>query len=346
LTDYLNKNNFLIELGIGTMATAFRAVYGKDGPVIALLAEYDALPGVGHACGHNIIAASAVGAGVAGKYLVDRYGGRIVVLGTPAEELYGGKITMVDNGIFNDIDVAMIVHPGVCNRVTIDTLACVSLDVEYFGKAAHAAASPEQGVNALDAIIMAFNAVNALRQQMRETARIHGVITHGGKVANIIPDYTAAKFIIRATEMEYLDELKQKVLDCFVGASVSSGAKLSYSWGDITYDSMKNNLSLAEVFSNNMQFLGRKVDSVQSGYGFGSTDMGNVSHAVPAIHPIVAIASPDVSVHSVEFSEAAASEAGHKGLLDAAKALAMTVADLLHRPDILQKIGEEFKVIN
>jgi amidohydrolase len=342
LADYLEKHDFTVDRGIGSLATAFKASYGKDGPVIALLAEYDALPGVGHACGHNIIAASAIGAGVACKYLVDRCGGVITVLGTPAEEYYGGKVTMVSSGVFDGIDIAMMVHPGVHNRVTIDALACISLDIEYFGKAAHAAASPEQGINALDAIILAFNAVNALRQQIKEKARIHGVITHGGEIANVIPDYTAAKFIIRARDLEYLEELKQKVLDCFVGASVSTGTKLKYEWGDITYDSMKNNMSLAEVFADNMNSLGRTAGPVHSDYGFGSTDMANVSHVVPAIHPIVAIASPEVAVHSVEFAEAAASEAGHNGLLDAAKALAMTVADLLSSPELLSKTRNEF----
>jgi amidohydrolase len=342
LTDYLRKNNFMVETGTSNMKTAFKATYGKEGPVIALLAEYDALPGVGHACGHNIIAASTVGAAVASKLLVDTFGGMIVVLGTPAEEYFGGKVPMVENGVFDDIDAVMMVHPGVCNRTTIDTLACINIDVEYFGKAAHAAASPEQGINALDAVILAFNAINALRQQMHEKARIHGIITHGGKIANVIPDYTAAKFFVRAPTIEYLNELKQKVMDCLVGASVSSGARLNYTWGDITYDSMKNNFSLAEVFDSNLRSLGRATDPVRSSYGFGSTDMGNVSHVTPAIHPIIAIASPFVAVHSVEFAEAAASEAGHNGLLDAAKALAMTVADLLSTPDILHKVRDEF----
>ena len=342
LTGYLEKNGFQIEKGVGGLPTAFKAVYGSGGPVIALLAEYDALPELGHACGHNIIATSAVGAGVVGKCVVDSHGGTVAVIGTPAEELFGGKVMMVKAGVFEEVDAAMIVHPGVRNMATIEALACVSLDIEFFGRAAHAAAHPEQGVNALEAMILAFNGLNSLRQHIKDKARIHGIITHGGEAANIVPAYSAAKLLVRALDNAYLDELKEKVLNCFAGASLATGARLDHKWGEAAYSPMKNNLSLAQLFSQNLEFLGRKIVPFEMHFGFGSTDMGNVSQVVPSIHPTVAIVPRGVSLHSVDFALAAASKAGHEGLLDTAKALAMTVADLLGEPEALAKVKEDF----
>ena len=342
LTGYLSENGFQIEKGIGGLPTAFKAAYGKSKPSIALLAEYDALPEIGHACGHNIIAASAVGAAVASKLIVDNFAGTVFVLGTPAEELFGGKVPMLQAGVFDGIDAAMIVHPWVYNRASNEALACIGLDVQFFGKAVHAAAFPEEGINALDAMILASNGMNSLRQHIRDGARIHGIITHGGEAANVVPAYAAATFLIRAQDNNYLDELKQKVLKCFEGAALASGARLDYKWHDIAYAPMKNNLALAHLFAQNLESLGRRVEPFKSLYDFGSADMGNVSQVVPAIHPSIAIVSPSVLLHSVDFAIAAASESGHKGLLDAAKALAMTVADLLGEPENLTRVKDEF----
>lgn len=340
LTEYLARNGFQVEKGIGGLATAFKAVYGNDKPVIALIAEYDALPEIGHACGHNVIAASAVGAAIASKFIVDSCGGTVAVFGTPAEELFGGKVIMLKAGVFDGVDVAMTVHPGLRNTVTTEALACIGLDIEFFGKAAHAAAYPEEGINALEAMILAFTAVNSLRQHIKDNARVHGIITRGGEAANVVPAYSAATFLVRAADNAYLDELKQKVLNCFKGASLATGARLEYRWGEVVYAPMKNNLALGQLFAQNLESLGRKVEPFEP--HFGSTDMGNVSQVVPAIHPFVAIASPDVLLHSVDFAQFAASEAGHAGLLDAAKALAMTVADLLSESQVLVRVKEEF----
>jgi len=342
LTDYLTRNGFQVENGIGGLTTAFKAAYGSSKPVIAMLSEYDALPEIGHACGHNIIAASAVGAGVASKCVVDNCGGTVVVFGTPAEELFGGKVFMLREGVFDEVDAAMIVHPGVRDAATTEALACIGLDIEFFGKAAHAAAYPERGVNALEAMILAFNAVNSLRQHIKDRARIHGIITRGGEAANVVPAYSAAAFLVRAMDNSYLDELKQKVLNCFEGAALATGARLDYRWSEVSYAPMKNNLALAQLFAQNLQSLGRRVELFEPHFGFGSTDMGNVSQVIPAIHPSVAIVSPDVLLHSADFAVAAASESGHKGLLDAAKALAMTVVDLLSEPQALAKVKGEF----
>jgi amidohydrolase len=341
LTSYLEDSGFRVERGIAGLATAFRATYGQDSPRIALLAEYDALPRIGHGCGHNIIAASAVGAAVASKSIIDQLGGIIVVLGTPGEESLGGKIDMVEAGAFKDIDVAMIAHPNTRNMVTVQALACSSLEVEFFGEPAHAAAQPHKGINALEAMILAFTSINSLRQHIRGEARIHGIITDGGEAPNIVPAHSAAVFLIRAPDDDYLDELKDKVLNCFIGASVASGARLEYNWRDRTYAPMKNNATLAQLFSRNLESLGRYVEAFDPRFGFGSTDMGNVSQWVPSIHPTIAIAFSEVLIHTPEFATAAASEAGHEGLMDAAKAMAMTVADIL-QPGMLDKIKQEF----
>jgi len=342
LTSYLAGNSFQIKKGIGGLPTAFKAAYGSSKPIIALLAEYDALPEIGHACGHNIIAASAAGAAVASKLVVDNFGGTVTVFGTPAEELFGGKAFMLQAGVFKGVDVAMIVHPGVRDSAMNEALACIGLDIQFFGKAAHAAAYPEQGINALEAMILAFNAVNSLRQHIKDRARIHGIITRGGEAANVVPAYSAASFFVRAQDNIYLDEIKQKVLRCFEGAALATGARLDYKWAEIVYAPMKNNLVLAQLFAQNLESLGRKVEPFEPYFDFGSTDMGNISQVLPAIHPSIAIVSPNVLLHSAEFVQAAASESGHKGILDAAKALAMTVADLLSGPEALAKVKDEF----
>jgi len=341
LTSYLEDSGFHVEQGTAGLATAFRATYGQGSPRIALLAEYDALPKIGHGCGHNIIATSALGAAVASKSIIDQLGGSIVVLGTPGEEVFGGKIDMVKAGVLKEIDVAMIVHPDVRNMVTIQALACSSLEVEFFGQPAHAAAQPYKGVNALEAMILAFTSINSLRQHIKGEARIHGIITDGGEAPNIVPAHSAAVFLIRAPDNEYLDELNGKVLNCFVGASVASGARLEYSWRNKAYAPMKNNATLAQLFSQNLELLGRHVEAFDPSFGFGSTDMGNVSQVVPSIHPTIAIASLEVLIHTQEFASAAASEAGHEGFVDAAKAMAMTVADTL-QPGMLDRIKQEF----
>jgi len=341
LTSYLEDSGFHVEQGIAGLATAFRATYGQGSPRIALLAEYDALPKIGHGCGHNIIATSALGAAVASKSIIAQSGGSIVVLGTPGEEVFGGKIDMVKAGAFKEIDVAMIVHPDVRNMVTIQALSCSSLEVEFFGRPAHAAAQPYKGINALEAMILAFTAINSLRQHIRGEARIHGIITDGGEAPNIVPAHSAAVFLIRAPDNEYLAELKERVLNCFTGASVASGARLEYRWRDRTYAPMKNNATLAQLFSQNLESLGRHVEAFDPRFGFGSTDMGNVSQVVPSIHPTIAIASPEVLIHTQEFAAAAASEAGHEGLMDTAKAMAMTIADIF-QPGMLDKIKQEF----
>jgi amidohydrolase len=342
LTGYLEDKGFHVERGIAGLPTAFRATYGQGSPRVALLAEYDALPKMGHGCGHNIIGVSAAGAGVASKHIVDQLGGSVVVLGTPAEEGFGGKIDIVKAGAFEEIDVAMIVHPDTRNLSTEEALAASTLEVEFFGRPAHAAAQPHKGINALDAMILAFTSINSLRQHVRGDARIHGIITDGGEAPNIVPAHSAAVFLVRALDDDYLAELRDRVLNCFTGASVATGARLEYRWRDRIYTPIKNNMTLAGLFKQNLESLGRKVEAFDPRFGLGSTDMGNVSQVVPSIHPAIAIAPREVLIHTPEFAAAAASEAGHSGLLDAAKAMAMTVADIL-QPGTIDRIRQEFR---
>jgi amidohydrolase len=346
LTQYLEKNGFTVQRGICELETAFRGSYGEGKPAIALVAEYDALPHLGHACGHNLIAGGSVGAAVAAKEAVDQWGGSVQVIGTPAEELYGGKVIMAKRGAFDSLDVAMMVHPGSHNAAVTPALACIALEVEFFGRAAHAAGHPEAGINALEAMLLSFAAINSLRQHIKDKARIHGIITDGGDAANVVPAHSAGNFLVRAEDDAYLDELKEKVLDCFVSGATATGARLEYRWGETRYAPMRNNITLAKLFRQNMESLGRRMPLYDPDRSFGSTDMGNVSQVVPGIHPGVAIVSPEVVNHSPEFALAAASEAGIEGMLDAAKAMAMTIVDLIASPETAAQVKREFRKKN
>jgi amidohydrolase len=343
LADFLEKQGFELERGIFGLNTAFQASYGKGGPVIAFLAEYDALPELGHACGHNIIAVASTGAGAAAKPAVDQYGGKIVVIGTPAEELYGGKIPMAQKGAFSSLDAAMMVHPGGHDSVVTEALACQGLQIEFFGKASHAAGRPEAGINALEAMIQSFNSINSLRQHIKSKARIHGIITDGGQAPNVVPAHSAGVFLVRAEDEAYLEDLKKRVLNCFIGAAAATGARLEYKWDDICYAPMLNNLTIGKLFVRNMREIGHNMKMVDADKSFGSTDFGNVSQLLPGIHASVRITSGrGVVTHSPQFAEAAVSEKGLEAMLDAAKALAMTAADLLAEPASLVRARNEF----
>lgn len=343
LTQCLEKNGFTIERGICELPTAFRASYGHGKPVIGFLSEYDALPGLGHACGHNLICTTAVGAALASKLAVDELGGSILVIGTPAEEKYGGKAIMAERGAFDNLDVAMIVHPKGFNAVTRPSLVSQDLEVQFFGKAAHAASKPWEGINALDAMLLSIMAINSLRQHIKDKARIHGIITKSGEVSNAVPAYSAGTFKVRAEDEAYHDELKQRVLNCFIGAATATGARLEYKWPGVRRAPMRSNLTLAQLFIQNMQPLGREMQlAAPPEEGIGSTDVSNVSQLVPTLYPYVAIAPLEVLGHSPDFAAAAASEAGIRGMLDAAKALAMTVVDLLANPKLISQVKQDF----
>ncbi|WP_422448582.1 M20 family metallopeptidase [Thermoanaerobacterium sp. DL9XJH110] len=313
----------------------------KPGPRIAFLAEYDALPEIGHACGHNIIAAASFGAAAALGALGEELSGEVMLVGSPAEETDGAKVLLVEKGIFKGVDAAMMVHPG--NRTTVyaTSLAMEALEFTYTGKAAHAAAAPHMGVNALDAIILLFNGINALRQQLKSDVRIHGIITEGGRAPNIIPDRAVARFYVRAKEKDHMLQVKEKVIACARAAELATGASLSYRNFEFGFDNLITNRTMAEAFKQNLKQLGYLEISDEE-EGIGSTDMGNVSQAVPSIHPHIAIAKRDVALHSIEFCEAAGSERGKEAAVLSAKALAMTAIDLLQKPELLKKVKDEF----
>jgi amidohydrolase len=342
LIDFLSGNDFDVEKGICGLPTAFRGTYGKGKPVIAFLAEYDALPKLGHACGHNLIAVASLAAAMASRRAVDSLGGRVAIFGTPGEELYGGKAIMAVAGAFDGVDAAMIAHPGGGGRVLMNTLACETLKVEFKGVAAHAAGAPELGVNALEALLQSFNAINSLRQHIRSSERISGIITDGGEAANIVPAHAAAEFIVRAETDPLLDTLKKRVMACFTGAAGATGAKLKYSWGE-RYAAMISNVTLARLFHENMLSLGRPIDLGENSLLYFSTDVGNVSQLVPAVQPMVSIAPPGVMIHTPRFAKAAATPDALDAMLDAAKAMAMTAVDLLAGPDTLKKVRGEFR---
>ena len=334
LSNTLRVHEFTVTEGVYNIETAFRAEYtsSKMGPTVAFLCEYDALPGIGHACGHNLIAAMGMGAGIGLKTVIDDIGGRIVVLGTPAEETDGAKIAMISAGAFDDIDIAMMTHPGAVSETSGSSMALNAYEFKYFGKSAHAAQSPEQGINALDAVIQLFNGINALRQHVPDDVRIHGIITDGGKAPNIVPDYAAAQFYIRAGSKAVRDMVTKKVLCCADGAAEMTGARLETSVFNQPYDDLVSNQMLSELFNANLLALGEKFINPAKAASV-SLDMGNVSQIVPSIHPWIGLDCPGTALHTSEFAAKAASSEAKSALKRGACAMAMTAYDYLDSKD-------------
>lgn len=340
----LEEQGFAVERGVANLETAFVAsLEGRaGGPTVAFLAEYDALPGLGHACGHNLIGASAVGAALAVRAVLPQLAGMIQVIGAPGEEGGGGKAYLVSAGVFDGVDAAMMVHPSSRNMTRRTSLTSYKVGIEFFGKAAHAAAKPDEGINALEAMILTFNGINALRQHLRDDARIHGVITHGGEAPNIVPDYSAARFYVRAADTLYCTQVLDKVRACAEGAARATGAHLKFEEYAPRYDAMLPNPRLADLVEANMAALGIEVTAPEPNERMGSSDMGNVSQVVPALHPYIQIGPEEMGGHTVEFCRAAASPAGHEGMIQAAKVLAMTAVDLLAEPENVAAAKEAF----
>jgi amidohydrolase len=345
LSDTLEQNGFAVERGVADLETAFVATLegSAPGPTVAFLAEYDALPGLGHACGHNLIGTSAVGAGLAMKAVLPELAGRIQVIGTPAEEGGGGKAYLVDAGVFENVDAAMMIHPSGKNLIGRRSLTVYHVRIEFYGQSAHAAAWPDEGINALDGIILTFTGINALRQHVRDDVRIHGIITHGGDAPNIVPDYAAGEFYVRAADTPYCEAVVAKVRACAEGAAQATGARLEFAQTGPRYDARMPNPTLVALAKANMEGLGLQVAQASGDERMGSSDMGNVSQVVPAIHPYIAIGPDDLVGHTPAFREAAGSPAGHEGLLKAAKTMAMTAIDLLAEPAKLREAQRTFK---
>lgn len=309
------------------LETAFEARSGSSGREVAVICEYDGLPEIGHACGHNIIAAAGLGAGIAAAAIAEDAGGRIRVLGTPAEEGGGGKVLMAREGALDGLTAAMMVHPADHDLSSMDCIAVHQLRVTYEGRAAHAAAAPEKGVNALDAAVLGYMAVAALRQHIGERERIHGVFTNGGDRPNIVPANASMHWYIRAPDTRALVALEPRVLAALESGAVATGATMTHQWQDPAYAEMITDDWLLSRYSENITALGRHLDPDGATPVVGSTDMGNVSHEVPSIHPMIAVAPPGVPIHTPEFADHARGPAGDRAVLDGAKALALTVVD-------------------
>ncbi len=345
LSEELANHGFKVNIGTSNLPTAFDAVYdsGLPGPSIGFMAEYDALPEIGHACGHNLIGTMAIAAGIGLSKVIKQCGGKVYVYGTPAEETRGGKVTMAEEGIFDHLDVAMMVHPLYRHEKSGSSLAMDAIQFEFFGKPAHAASSPHEGINALDAVIQTFNGINALRQHITPDARIHGIITEGGKAANVVPDYAVAQFYVRAQQRSYLNELLEKVKNCAKAAALATGATLETSFYELSYDDLNTNEALSEAYTENLIELGISIEDIHEKGSGGSLDMGNVSHVVPSIHPYVKICDQPYVCHTKEFREAAMSDQGFEGLMLGAKCMANTAYDIIVKPELLAQIKQEFK---
>jgi amidohydrolase len=344
VAEYLEAAGFTVERHAYDLPTAFAARCGSGAPQVAVLCEYDALPGIGHACGHNIIAAAGAGAGAALAQIVGETGGSVVVLGTPAEEGGGGKILMARRGAFHNVDAAMMVHPAGMDLAGMQVLALSQVEVEYHGRAAHASASPQQGLNALDALITAYNAIAQLRQHIHATERIHGIITDGGQAPNIVPARAAGTFCVRSATEAGLARLKERVVACFQAGALATGTELQLRTLGEDYADMLTNQPLADAYAVNLERLGRHLADRRGAPASiaGSTDMGNVSKLVPAIHPMIAAAPPTVPLHSADFAHWAATDEGHRAVIDGAKALAMTALDVLCQPELVNIMKAAF----
>ena len=344
LSGFLEGKGFHVERGVGGVPTAFRATLAGagEGPTIAIMCEYDALPSIGHACGHNIIATAGAGAGAALAAVRSRLpAGRVQVIGTPAEEGGGGKVKLLKAGAFEGVDCAMMIHGFDRTLLHQDLLGIVRVDFEYAGKAAHAAADPWVGINALDACIQTFNAVSMLRQQVRPDCRIHGIIANGGAAANIIPEYAKATFYVRAPKIDTMWELYRRVVACAEGAARATGATVTVAQNEMVYEPLKRNQTLLDLFAANMRVAGL-VEGEPIPDRLGSSDVGNVRQVLPTIQPMVAIAPTGMAIHSREFVDAAVKPLAHAGMLAAAKTMAMTTYDLLADPGRVRAAKEEF----
>ncbi|WP_337099048.1 M20 family metallopeptidase [Paenibacillus sp. YIM B09110] len=345
LTKELAGFGFEVTRGILDIQTSFIAVYdsGKPGPTAGFLCEYDALPEIGHACGHHLICSMSIAAAVGLKSVIDQLGGRIRIYGTPAEETKGAKVPMAAAGLFDDCDFALMAHPYYTFERSGESLALDAIQFEFTGVAAHAAASPYEGVNALDAVLMLFNSINALRQQCRSDARIHGIIDNGGKAPNIIPDYASAKFYVRSASRAYTNELAEKVLRCAEGAALQTGCTLTTNKYEFSYDELLTNEVLSAQFNQNLIDAGILPEEIAFGKDHGSLDLGNVSVRCPAIHPYVKVVEERFLLHTEAFRDAAMTERAYDRMLFSAKMLAATAYDVCADPALLARIREEFE---
>jgi amidohydrolase len=344
LTGILDDAGIPVERGAYGLGTAFEAKAGSEGPTIAVLCEYDALPVIGHACGHNIIGTAGLGAGIAAASLAEELGGRVVIMGTPGEEGGGGKVLMADEGAFEGVDAAMMVHPAGGDLRAMNAIAIQQCHVTYEGKAAHAAAAPERGRNALDAAVLGYMNIAALRQHIGQAERIHGIFTEAGDAANVVPDRTKAVWYVRSPKLRGLEPLKERVLACLEAGAVAAGCTASYEWMEPVYADLVDVDPFIDLYVANIERFGRTVyDHKMFPQLVGSTDMGNVSYLVPSIHPIIGVSPPTVAIHTKDFVRYAGGPDGDKAVVEGAKAMAATIADLWLQPGKLDEIKAAFQ---
>jgi len=331
LTATLTAHGYTVERGVAGLPTAFVATYeaAPGGPAVGFLAEYDALPEIGHACGHNIIAASCVGAALVLKEVWAGRPGTIKVFGCPAEETIGGKIAMAEAGLFDGLAAAMSFHPGPLTAVGGSSLATHPVEMVFRGRPAHAAAAPQEGRNALDAVVEAYMAVRTLKNHLRDDARVPGIIVKGGSAPNVVPDHTIARFSLRAADVEYLNYVIERVKDCGRAAALSTGTEVEFSFYEPLFTDLRQNQVLLERMKVHLETLGETVSVNSPTSRGGSTDVGNVSYVCPTIHPSIAIGDESLKGHTREFAAAAVSEAGHRGLRRATEAMALLALDIL-----------------
>ena len=345
LTNYLERKSFAVERSFCGIKTAFRATFGFGRPNVCVICEYDALPEIGHACGHNLIAEAGVAAGLGVKAALESSGapkGRVTVMGTPAEEGGGGKAYLIEKGAFDDVDLAMMVHPSSSTVTMPKYLAVAFLRITFTGKAAHAAAFPWEGVNALDAAVMAYNSISVLRQQMKPDWRVHGVITNGGTKPNIIPEKTVMDYMLRTPDRIDLKSLVAKVRSCFEAAALATGCQVDIKNTAPSYDNLLSNEVLARLFGENLK--AHNVPFSLNTRLSGSTDMGNVSHTVPSIHPKYAIGTGKEAIHTRSFTQHTNTPASHHATLVLAKCMAHTCLDVLSSDTLLEEVKESFEL--
>ncbi|MFD1887636.1 M20 family metallopeptidase [Paenibacillus wenxiniae] len=345
LKQLLTAHGFEVQSSVLGIETAFIATYSaaKPGATVGLMCEYDALPEIGHACGHHLICMMSAGAAIGLQSVIDDIGGTIRVYGTPAEETRGAKVPMAQAGLFDDCDFAMMAHPYYAYEQSGISLAMDALQFEFFGKSAHAAASPQHGINALDGILQLFNGINAMRQQTRSDTRIHGIINQGGVAANIIPDYASAQFYIRSASRAYTNELVERVKRIAEGAALQTGCRVEISNYEYSYDELITNHTLSEIFSDNLIANGVKREEIQSGKDAGSLDLGNVSVRCPAIHPYVKVTDEKHELHSIGFRDRAQEPQALEAMVFTATVLAETAYDVMTDSALLQRIRTEFQ---
>lgn len=344
LCDVLEAEGIRTERSSHGLETAFLGRAGSAGPNVAVCLEYDALPGIGHACGHNIIAAAGLGAGLAAAAVAEACGGRVAIVGTPAEEGGGGKVFQIRAGAFADVDAAMMVHPAGADLRGMDTVAIHRCLATYRGESAHAAAAPERGRNALDAAVLGYVNVAALRQHIGPAERIHGVFTDGGDKPNIVPSRAQAEWYVRSPTVAGLQALKARVVACLEAGAAAAGCEVELDWLEPPYADMVPVESFVDLYAANAAALGRTVAAPDAASRVvGSTDMGDVSYEVPSIHPMIQAADPGTAIHTEAFAGFAAGPLGDAAVLDGAKAMAWTVADLWLRPGVLDALAAQHR---